>query len=196
MLNLNHGFPMLTERETRTINRLLKECQRPLGAHCRRLTNNTDEAEELMQLVRIKVFKEFHRIQDKTKFQNWLHKTVKTTYVDMVRAYRAFKKMPEDSIGYIHEKYGLDHDPFFRHIPIDRQMEICGVVKSYQDVMNQLPKAVRNALIARYEYHELPDSEIAAMVGVKPNTFKASLYRGRIEMNRRCDPNELLELVR
>lgn len=73
-----------------------------------------------------------------------------------------------------------------RHAPVPEAVEDLGADELW-DALNRLPYRRRAAIVLRF-YEDLPDSEIASMLGCRQATVRTAIHRGLAQLRKEIDP--------
>jgi len=141
----------------RHLNRGVKVAERMLG--------NRQDAEDVMQEVCLKVWKEAPRWKPQAKFSTWLYRVVVNASLDRRR-----RTMPMAA-------QELDEIPDAQPIAEERMM---GLQRSEQvkQALQRLPNRQRAAVVLSY-YEDMSNQEAADAMGVALGAFQQLLFRAR-----------------
>ncbi|MDZ4823534.1 MAG: RNA polymerase sigma factor [Flavobacteriales bacterium] len=162
--------------EKRHQDRLYKKFSSLLFGICLRYTKNRMEAQDVLQEVFVKIYKNVHTFTEGHSFEGWLRRIAINT---SITAYRKNQKQ-----GYTED---LDDVIFYRKDP----MEFSDLEFTQEEMMSciqKLPpgyKTVFNLYVIEGYMHK----EIADMLEVDVNTSKSQLSRAKTYLQR-----ELIEL--
>lgn len=132
--------------------------------------DDRDAAEDLVQEAFIRLARSVHRIRDEGRRTAYLRSIVLNLARDHNRrglvSLRHLMRSDASSIPTVDDEIGGREDQ--RHVIA---------------ALRELPPGQRNPIVLRY-YLDLPISEIAATLGVSPNTVKTQLQRGMSNLQR------------
>lgn len=134
------------------------------------LTQNRDEAEDLVQETYVKALKGFPSFQPGTNFKAWIFRILRNTFLNTRTGLKAATVPldPEDQDAVL---------PAERETPETILLDRAGR-EMVQAAIEQLPVAYREVLLL-CEVEELSYQEIASMVGIPLGTVMSRLARAR-----------------
>lgn len=128
----------------------------PMVRLARGLVDTTDRAEEIVQDAFAQVFDKWHRLDEPGGY-------LRTAVVNGARS-------------------ELRRRAVRRRVGLDRQREASPGERDYLlDALDALPPKRKTALVLRF-YADLPEKEIARIMGVRPGTVKSMVSRGLAEL--------------
>ncbi len=136
-----------------------------LLAFIRGRLSDSDEAEDLLQEVFIKVHLGLCCMQEWTAMEKWIYRVTRNLIIDRYRARRKSEEIGED----VEAGYGspeLDDDPAAR------------LAFSLKETVAQLPEPYREALILT-EYEGMSQAELASRAGISLSGAKSRVQRAR-----------------
>jgi RNA polymerase sigma factor (sigma-70 family) len=149
---------------------LLQLFEHKVFTMCYRIIGNREEAEEAAQDVFLKCFRSLDKLDDESKFPQWLMKIAYSKAIDYVR-----KKKVEK-------------------VDFDEINEISGDVNSirignleHSDVLEQSLLSLNSqsrAIINLFYQEDMPVKEIALFLDLSESNVKIQLHRSRIEIRK------------
>lgn len=140
----------------------------PLFRYLRGWARNTDEADELVQDVWLRVLRGLPTLREPYRFRQWLFGIAHRTAMDHLRRRQRLPQTREveeaDHIAMIDE----------REASADREM----ILRALEQALDQLSLTERQTLTLFY-LEEIPITEIALIQNVPVGTVKSRLFRGR-----------------
>ncbi len=146
-----------------------------ITALIRRMINNPDDVEDLVQETFIKAFKALPRFQFSYTFSAWIYRIASNNTIDFLRKKRFQMVSIDQPFGEDEDQYidikDTSHTPEVELISLERK-EI--LAKAISD----LPQNYRVIVQLRHQ-EELEYSEIASKLNIPLGTVKAHLFRAR-----------------
>ena len=130
--------------------------------------SSTEEAEDILQEVFIKVHTGLCCLQEWPAMEKWIYRVARNLIIDHYRARRGDEELDED----IESHYGsaeLDDDPAAR------------IAFSLKETVDELPEPYREALLLT-EYEGLTQAEMAERAGISLPAAKSRIMRARKEL--------------
>lgn len=151
-----------------TFESLLLNKRKGLLGHAFKLTGNSDDAEDLLQEVSLKVLEHRNQFKDGTNFYGWAHKIMDNLFVNMCR----MKKTREFYVE-------LSDSVFYRvDTGIDAGITETGYdLKEILRAVDALPKTYRRTFqlfISGFKYEEIADKQ-----GIPVGTVKTRIFYAR-----------------
>ncbi len=127
------------------------------------------EAEELVQLVFIKLWKKIKKFKYRSTFSTWLYRVSHNTFYDHIRK----KKRRKDKQVSVSKLNYLRHD----QNPYDKMVEkeVTGLLR---EALSEMSEEFSMAVIF-YDIEGRSYKEISKIIGIPIGTVKSRLYRGR-----------------
>jgi RNA polymerase sigma-70 factor (ECF subfamily) len=168
------AFGALVERHSRSVFRLAF-----------RMTQNEQDAEDLVQETFLKAYKQLHRFDGRSAFGTWLYRIAANCSLDLIRARKNRKE--QSAVSTNPEKPDwLDRvaapDPSPERLA--RSGQIMSLLKQ---ALEQLTDLERTAFVLRH-YEGRGISEIAGVLGVETNAAKHSVFRAVQKLRRALEP--------
>jgi len=139
-----------------------------------RLTGNRQDAEDLTQDVFMRVFTSLDRFEARN-LAGWIHRITTNLFLDRTR--RA-KRQPTAALTVAQEERLAD----VGSLPADLVHD-AGFDPDIEAALATLPSQFRVAVVLS-DVEQLPHAEIAALLGVKVNTVRSRVHRGRTLLRR------------
>jgi len=133
--------------------------------------SNLDAAEDILQMVFIKIYGHLDTLKDEKKLQNWIYTVTRHAIIDYYRSLKPIVRLPET--------LSTPQNSFN-----DGEGDIDRIVKS---LVNNLPDKYREALVLT-EYQGLTQKEMAQNLRISVSGAKSRVQRGRKKLK-----NMLLE---
>lgn len=140
---------------------------------CFRIIGNREEAEEAAQDVFLVCYRKLNKLEDETKFPQWLMKIAYSKAIDYVRR----KKIDKVDINEVKELSG--------DINLGRVGEL-----DQSDILEQsllLLNSESRAIVNLYYQEDMPVKEIAKTLNMSESNIKIQLHRSRIEIRKTLD---------
>ncbi len=140
-----------------------------------RFVRNTAEAEDIVQDVFIKVWKQLHRFQPGTGLRPWLFRIARNTAIDHLRKKKSIPLSFFEHDGNEAVFVDADNDVVEQSIAREEKAVLVAAVE-------ELPLHYREILLLRAE-EQLTFEEISATVGKPLNTVKSLYRRGLLQLH-------------
>ncbi len=158
--------------DTAALGELYRRHSRRVFSLCRRMTENTAEAEDLMQEVFIKLFREAGTFRGESAFTTWLHRlTVNVVLMYLRRHRRRFERLTEDA-----------------EIPEPATPDACRLASApaldrvrLERALAELPPGYR-AVFVLFDVEGYTHDEIALILGCSAGTSKSQLHKARTKL--------------
>jgi RNA polymerase sigma-70 factor (ECF subfamily) len=150
------------------------------------MTGHRQDAEDILQEVFVKVYRNLSALRDVQAFNGWLFSTAKNESINHLRKHR---RRQLDSLEQYHEgkmepTTGSD-DP--RHANPEDKMVDADLQEVVQRALNEVPEIYRAAFILGvlegYSY-----KEVAKILGCSVNNVKSRVFRARAMMSQKLRP--------
>ena len=153
-----------------------------------RLTENTEEAEDLAQDVFIKVNTALEKFEGRSSLSTWIYKIATNTANDRFRSASFQKGTKQTLSGEFLDKneqeknvWTGDKNEISDQVLERKEMNSC--IKRYvQDI-----KEIYRTVFVLSEYEGLKNKEIADILGLSIDTVKIRLYRARTQLKKKMD---------
>lgn len=145
---------------------------------CYRIIGNREEAEEAAQDSFLNCYRNIHKLEDESKFPQWLLKIAYTKSIDYTRKKKLelvdFDELSDFSGDVNSKRSGtLEHSLLLE--------------KSLQQLSPQ-----SRAIITLYYQEDMPIKEIASLLAISQSNVKIKLHRSRIEIKEILDKQLLV----
>lgn len=164
------------EGDEAALGRLMERWERPVKAVIGRLVGNAAEAEELAQEAFVRLWQQRGRFRPGAEFRPWMLALA----VNLARnRLRWWRRRPVISL-----------DAWSGHLSVaggggtPEELEASERAEAVRAAVAALPADQREALVL-FEYEELAQAEIAAIVGASPKAVERRLDRARAELRQR-----------
>ena len=164
--------------DTAAFEALLRQYERPLYGYIYHLmSNNADDAADLLQETFIKVYRALSRIPDDVNFPAWLYRVARNCCLDELRhRRRACWTVWDGARGVAMADHSGGADP--EQMMLDREGN-----SAVTAVLARMSCRNREALILR-ECEGMSCEEIGAVFGISRKAVKSMLFRARDEFRR------------
>jgi len=160
---------------------LVERYQHIVYGTCYRLLGSYHaEAEDVAQMVFIKVFKAAGRYRPKALFKTWLMTIVRNTVFTHLRK---MKRSRDRQVDW-HDSEDPEREPDFPDeaaTSADTDLEQGELLKWLEKAMGELPEKQRLALVLR-QYEEMSYDEIASSMGTSVSSVKSLIFRARDQL--------------
>lgn len=163
------AFTLLVERHQ---NRVIGTIVRMLGS--------PEEAEDLAQLVFVRVWRNASRWEPSAKFTTWLLTITRNLVFNEVRRRGRARVVPLEEPGDEAPREYADE----RATDPGKALAAAELEAAIDAAIQALPESARLAVILR-RYEEMPYEEIAVVLGVTVPAVKSLLFRARSELRER-----------
>jgi RNA polymerase sigma-70 factor, ECF subfamily len=146
----------------------------------RRMTNNTSDAEDLVQDTVTKAYASFHQFQPGTNLRGWLHKILTNTFIN---GYRKQRRQPSMAMRIdFQDDWQIDNRPLSTLAPSAEAEALERLADS--DILSALRELPEEFRIPIYlsDIEGYPYREIADMMGIPMGTVMSRLHRGRSKL--------------
>ncbi|SFS88557.1 sigma-70 family RNA polymerase sigma factor [Marininema halotolerans] len=142
----------------------------------RRKLNQTEEAEDVVQDVILRVYLHLHRFQPSQSFSAWIYRITLNLCIDRLRKKKADFHLDDPGTG------GMRRDMYNRVLSIELTPEELLLKREQEQevsrAINGLPPRYRMVMMLRY-MGDLPLSDISEILHLPVTTVKTRVYRGR-----------------
>jgi RNA polymerase sigma factor (sigma-70 family) len=145
---------------------LMQLYQEPLYRHVRRLVYDHDDANDVIQNVFIKVFRNIERFEGKSKLFTWLYRIATNEAITFLNTRNRKETAAIDDPNQAYLAHQLKADVFFDGDEI--QIKLVQAIAS-------LPDKQRAVFNLRY-YDEMPYEEMSSVLGTSVGALKASYH--------------------
>ncbi|HEY3937909.1 MAG TPA: sigma-70 family RNA polymerase sigma factor [Bryobacteraceae bacterium] len=169
-----HAFRLLVERHSRALFRLTY-----------RMTQNEQDAEDLVQETFLRAYKQIHRFDGRSAFGTWLHRIAVNCSLDLIRVRKSRNErqpsMSDDqTVGWLDQVTARDPSPE----RLSQSQQIASLLKP---ALEELSEMERTAFVLRH-YEGCGIDEIARALNVEANAAKHSVFRAVQKLRRALQP--------
>jgi RNA polymerase sigma-70 factor (ECF subfamily) len=168
------AFRVLVERHSRALFRLAY-----------RMTQNEQDAEDLVQETFLRAYKQIQKFDGRSAFGTWLHRIAVNCSLDLIRA-RKNRKEQQPSTSDVHTTGWLEQvtarDPSPERLSQSEQ-----IASLLRPALEQLSEMERTAFVLRH-YEGCGIDEIARTLNVEANAAKHSVFRAVQKLRRALEP--------
>ncbi len=165
------------------------------SAACRTLSAagcGTSDAEDIAQSSFLKAWRSLSAFRGDCAFSTWLYRITLNSAKDHIRSHIRHGTVSLSFEG------GDDGDEIAIDIPVTEGAEIPEdslekkeLILAVRAAIEQLPEEQKRVIILR-DIHDLPYSDISAMLGLEIGTVKSRINRGRLALKAMLDSQNLL----
>ena len=167
------AFGVLVERHSRSVFRLAF-----------RMTQNEQDAEDLVQETFLKAYKQLHRFDGRSAFGTWLYRIAANCSFDLIRARKNRRErqttLTSETTDWLDRVAAPDPSP-------ERLARSGQVASLLKPALAQLTELERTAFVLRH-YEGRGIEEIAGVLGVQTNAAKHSVFRAVQKLRRAMEP--------
>jgi len=167
------AFGALVERHSRSVFRLAF-----------RMTQNEQDAEDLVQETFLKAYKQLHRFDGRSAFGTWLYRIAANCSLDLIRARKNRRErqttLNSETTDWLDRVAAPDPSP-------ERLARSGQVASLLKPALAQLTELERTAFVLRH-YEGRGIEEIAGVLGVQTNAAKHSVFRAVQKLRRALEP--------
>jgi RNA polymerase sigma-70 factor (ECF subfamily) len=169
-----HAFRVLVERHSRALFRLTY-----------RMTQNEQDAEDLVQETFLRAYKQLQRFDGRSAFSTWLHRIAVNCSLDLLRA-RKNRREQQTSGAESPALHWLDQIRTPDPSP-ERLSQSGEILSLLAPALEQLSEMERTAFLLRH-YEDASIAEIAQTLNVEANAAKHSVFRAVQKLRRALQP--------
>ena len=134
-----------------------------------------EDADDIQQLVAMKLFENLAQLRDRAAFKQWLRCLVRRVILDYLR----YRKEPA-SLDYLQETFGLEP---FEALTDDRWVEHSTLRVEVHRALTELPERYRGPLLLHVLQGE-PQDEVSRILGRPRSTVASQISRGLRRLRR------------
>jgi RNA polymerase sigma-70 factor (ECF subfamily) len=142
----------IREKDKQAFSYILDRYEGKITAYIRRLTNNSPEAEDLVQNVFIKIFENLFDFNEKKKFSSWLYRIAHNLSINWLRKKKAVISIDESE--FLQNSLKTKDDIFQETLSKEKSKEITRAI-------NSLPDKFKEPFILKFiedkSYQEISD---------------------------------------
>lgn len=155
-------FCLMREKD---FEKLVNQYSEPLYWQIRRLVNNHEDANDLLQNTFVKAWSKIDEFRNDAKISTWLYRIAINESIDFLRKQKNFNGVSTDAEDAVIANT-LKSDPYFDGDDIQVKL---------QTAISLLPPAQKAVFNMRY-FDEMPYSEISEITGTSEGALKASYH--------------------
>jgi RNA polymerase sigma-70 factor, ECF subfamily len=167
------AFGALVERHSRSVFRLAF-----------RMTQNEQDAEDLVQETFLKAYKQLHRFDGRSAFGTWLYRIAANCSLDLIRSRKNRREQQTSTDGDTTDWLDRVAAPDPSPERLARSGQVASLLKP---ALAQLTDLERTAFVLRH-YEGRGIAEIAGVLGVETNAAKHSVFRAVQKLRRALAP--------
>ena len=138
-----------------------------------RITNNNEDAEEVVQDAFLKAYRSLHKFRQDAKFSTWLYKIVVNTSLSKIKNSKIFTQQSE-LIDI--EDIAIDNiEDAYQRLTHSEQKKIIHEALGTMNIEDRL-------LLTLYYLQEISIDEIEEITGIRKENIKMKLHRARKKM--------------
>ena len=173
---------MIRSKAPRTYQELVKRYKSKLFAYLYRLVGNREEAEDILQNVFVKVYKNISHFDTKRKFSSWIYRIAHNEAVNFLKKRGRRHLVSLEDIETTKDKL---ETASIEKSPVDSWLQK-ELKKEMQDALDKLPAKYKEVLILRYFLDKSYD-EMSEILGKPVNTVGTLLNRAK---------NKLMQIIK
>jgi RNA polymerase sigma factor (sigma-70 family) len=139
-------------------------------------------AEDIVQEVFVKCYKNLHLFRQESSYKTWLYKITINQCKDVIKSW-SFKNL------ILHNFVGFQSKPSNEITP-EEKILLYEEAKYVSEIVVSLPIKLREVIIFYY-YEEIKIEQISDLLGINQNTVKSRLLRGKQQLRKRMQRGEL-----
>jgi RNA polymerase sigma-70 factor, ECF subfamily len=157
---------------------LIRENGGRLLGLARRLTNNDEDARDVLQDAFLSAFRAMDRFAGESRLSTWLHRIVVNTALMKLRSRRRRPEEPLDPLLPPFANDGRSAERYAEWPDAERAIEQRETRERVRGGIERLPESHRTVLMLR-DIEGLDTRETATMLGITENAVKIRLHRAR-----------------
>lgn len=147
-----------------TFRAIMKEYERPLYFHIRRLVVSHDDAKDILQDTFIKAFRSLWTLRKESGLRPWLYRIATNSAMDFLKKKSGLVSLEDSFANAIADESGSD--------------TIQNAEIALHKALLKLPDKQRLVFSLRY-FDEMPYDEIAKITGMSENTLKVNYHHAK-----------------
>ncbi len=159
---------------------IVKRYQQKLYRYLRYLTNRPSEAEDLLQDVFIKTYRNLFSFDTKKKFSSWIYRIAHNEGINFAKKVSKRKEIPLEDLGEIDFSSGRENNDL-ENILVKEEIR-----KKVKECLDELIIKYREVLILYY-FEEKSYREISDILGIPTNTVGTLIFRGKRIVKAICE---------
>lgn len=167
--------------QTRLYAKIQKKYNRMITSVIRRVVNNEQDIQDLVQETYIKAYQALSSYDSKYSFSSWLMKIATNHAIDFLR------KRKLETVSIANQSIENDEDDYIIQIPDpnllpDQNLTQKELSETINSILAGLPENFRQIIVLRFQ-QELDYNEIAEKLKIPLGTVKATLFRAKKMMS-------------
>lgn len=167
----NQLVEIIRTKNQELFSELILRYQQKLFYYVNRLINHPDEAEDIVQDVFLKVYKNLHGYDSRLKFSSWIYRIAHNEAVNWLRKHTKYKKESIEQSEYLENVLSDGKN-------IAEELELKVSLEQAQQVISQLPDKYREVMILKF-IEERSYEEISDILRKPVNTVGVLINRAR-----------------
>ena len=151
--------------QTKEFEKLVQEYSEPLYWKIRRIVNNHDDANDLLQNTFIKAWNNIDSFRSDSKVSTWLYRIAINEAIDFLRKQK--QQMQDLSVD--------EAEAVANSLKADEYFDGSDIQLKLQTAISTLPPTQKAVFNMRY-FDEMPYSEMSAITGTSEGALKASYH--------------------
>lgn len=147
---------------------ILEQFDRPLKDYIKRRVKTDQDAEDIMQDVFYKIYKNIDHLKDTDKIYAWIYQITKNAIIDY------YRKNPSVNVAF--DDFEEKSDVTYEEVNANEEISQC--IKA---MIHSLPDKYKQALIFT-EFHNLTQKELAEKMGLSVSGAKSRVQRARAKL--------------
>jgi RNA polymerase sigma-70 factor (ECF subfamily) len=153
-----------------------------------RYMKNPEDAEEVAQDVLLKVYRKIDAFRGDAALSSWIFRITFNTVMSRLRSQKFTHKLEvraDDLLADVEENGGrIRHEPVDWSSMADEAVLRTQMRQKLNQAMQQMPEIYRVPVVLR-DLHGLSTEEASERLGIKEQTLKSRLHRGRLFLRQR-----------
>jgi RNA polymerase sigma-70 factor (ECF subfamily) len=141
------------------------------------MTGREEDARDATQDAFLTVLRKLSSFRGEAAFTTWLHRVAVNACYDLLRKRQRAPLL---------QREGHDDRPAAEPPPVSDHADSTALSIDVQRALLQVPQDFRAVMIL-HDVRDLPQEEVAAILGIPVGTVKSRLHRGRIALARALD---------
>ena len=144
--------------------------------HAMSLTKNHVDADDLMQDTLLRAYERYHLYRPGTNLRAWIMRIMTNLYINW---YHKKRREPDLTSLNLLADQPYPHD----YENVDNVLQAVDVSRVVKEALKRLPILYRDSILL-VDVQGMKLNDAAKLLGVRPNTLKSRLYRGRNKLQR------------
>ena len=159
---------IIRENNQELYSEIIKRYQAKLSHYLRKFIYDSDELEDVLQVVFIKAFKNLHGFDARKKFSSWIYRIAHNEAVNHFKKHSK-KKIPLDE---------LEHKIIDEKIDLNDSVDKALLKKEIGDILGKIELRYREPLILFY-FEQKSYEEISDILRIPTSTVGTLILRGK-----------------